>query len=184
MSLQGLPTLWLLPIRITVISTTLVHSSTLFRHLNVTQITPFYPFMMDPSTTVENAEPQVVFRPSKRRKQFRQRAEETDHTADDVTSQTVAPQPTTEASDGRDNLREDDANSETEGLSVSEVLRLRNARKSKLKGVEFRPEKQDSAVAEPGPVPKDDVNEALELGMSRRFAPQAGLVGELVNKHM
>lgn len=141
---------------------------------------------MDQSTATKNPEPQVVFRPSKRRKQFRQRAGESDTQTDEPTSQTNTPNLTTEISAGKDKEREDDGTSETEGLSVTEVLRLRNARKSKLKGVEFRPEAplKDGAFAEPIPVPKDEVAEALELGMSRRFAPQAGLVGELVNKHM
>ncbi|KAJ4396932.1 hypothetical protein N0V93_001154 [Gnomoniopsis smithogilvyi] len=141
---------------------------------------------MDPSTAAETSEPQVVFRPSKRRKQFRQRAEENDNTADDATGQTGSTPSTTEGRDPRSQEREDDGISNTEGLSVAEVLRLRNARKSKLKGVEFRPEgpSKDGVIAEPSPAPKDDVSEALELGMSRRFAPQAGLVGELVNKHM
>lgn len=142
--------------------------------------------MMDNPTATENPEPQVVFRPSKRRKQFRQRAVDSDTPIDEPTSQTNTPILPTESSGGKDKEREDDETSETEGLSVAEVLRLRNARKSKLKGVEFRPEAppKDGAFAEPIPVPKDEVTEALELGMSRRFAPQAGLVGELVNKHM
>lgn len=141
---------------------------------------------MDQSTATENSEPQVVFRPSKRRKQFRQRVGESDTQIDESTSQTNTTNSTTETSGGKDKEREDVGTSETEGLSVTEVLRLRNARKSKLKGVEFRPEAppKDGSFTEPTPLPKDEVAEALELGMSRRFAPQAGLVGELVNKHM
>lgn len=144
------------------------------------------PFMMDQSTATENPEPQVVFRPSKRRKQFRQRAGDSDTQTDEPTSQINTTTTTTESNGGKDKEREDVETSETEGLSVAEVLRLRNARKSKFKGVEFRPEAptKDGASTETIPVPKDDVTEALELGMSRRFAPQAGLVGELVNKHM
>lgn len=141
---------------------------------------------MDQSTATEDTEPKVVFRPSKRRKQFRQRAGESDTRIDEPISQTNTPIATTETSGVKDKEREDDGTSETEGLSVAEVLRLRNSRKSKLKGVEFRPEAppKDGAFTGPSPVPKDEVAEALELGMSRRFAPQAGLVGELVNKHM
>lgn len=140
---------------------------------------------MDPSTIAESSEPQVVFRPSKRRKQFRQRTEESDTKAEDATIHTIAPPSTTE-SGARDDERQEDATSETEGYSVAEALRLRNARKSKLKGVEFRPEgpQKDETIAESTYAPKDDINEALEFGMSRRFAPQAGLVGELVNRHM
>lgn len=142
---------------------------------------------MDPATDTGNPEPQVVFRPSKRRKQFRQRAGESDTKADDAISQATAPPSSTiETGSAVDNEREDDGASAREGFSVAEAVRLRNARRSKLRGVEFRPEEplKDETVAEPSHAPKDEVAEALELGMSRRFAPQAGLVGELVNKHM
>lgn len=141
---------------------------------------------MDSSSAIENSEPQVVFRPSKKRKQFRQRAEETEPKADDATSQAAAPpKPAQEAdtklADG-DNVEA----SETEGLSVAEALRLRNARRSRLKGVEFRAEGAPKAAADEDQslLPKDDAQDSMEFGMSKRFAPQAGLVGELVNKHM
>lgn len=137
---------------------------------------------MEPATSTENPEQQVVFRPSKKRRQFRQRIDE----SDDATNR--APAPPTSSTHGttvRDADKDNDS-LETEGLSVAEALRLRNARKSRPKGVEFRPEvQQEQAIAEPpSHAPNDDVNEALELGMSRRFAPPVGLVGELVNKHM
>lgn len=73
---------------------------------------------------------------------------------------------------------------------MAEALRLRNARKARLKGVGFRPEgtskATDEVSTEQSLVLKDDPNgpDAVEYGISRRFAPQAGLVGELVNKHM
>lgn len=145
---------------------------------------------MDSPSTTENPEPQVVFRPSKKRKQFRQRAEDNVPLVDDATSQAAGASPptTSQASDSKPNNGGDDTASEIEGLSVAEVLRLRNARKSRLKGVEFRPEgaPKDETPGEASLVPKDDAQgpEATEFGMSRRFAPQAGLVGELVNKHM
>lgn len=154
---------------------------------------------MDPSPTETNAEPQVVFRPSKKRKQFRQRAEDnhdeskaesTTTAATTITTTTQIATPSASAQDS-DAARENGETSEGEGgLSVAEALRLRNARKSRLKGVEFRPEsapKVDEANHSEhgiGGQHKDEVAEALELGVSRRFAPQAGLVGELVNKHM
>lgn len=75
---------------------------------------------------------------------------------------------------------------------MAEALRLRNARKSRLKGVEFRAETSAATSGEQADFSehdiskqqKDEIAEAIELGVSRRFAPQAGLVGELVNKHM
>lgn len=139
---------------------------------------------MGPPPTGDISEPQVVFRPSKKRKQFlRQRAEDNANPADESTTQAPAQERDPSSHDG-----EDKGDLGTEGLSVAEALRLRNARKSRPKGVEFRPEgaPKEEAPTEQTLDPKDDAAgaDALEFGMSRRFAPQAGLVGELVNKHM
>lgn len=142
---------------------------------------------MSSTPTVENTEPQVVFRPSKKRKQFlRQRAEDNDSTPADTISQAPASPSPAQASDPRTHNEDDRGDSDTEGLSVAEALRLRNARKSRLRGVEFRPEGTTKAEAAPEHTltHKDDENDAADFGMSRRFAPAAGLVGELVNKHM
>lgn len=145
---------------------------------------------MDSPSTAENPEPQVVFRPSKKRKQFRQRAEDNAPPPEDATGQAAGAASSRPAQDSSLKLHHgnDDAASETGDLSVAEVLRLRNARKSRPKGVEFRPEgaPKDETPAEAALLPGDDAqnSDATELGMSRRFAPQAGLVGELVNKHM
>lgn len=142
---------------------------------------------MNQPTATEISEPAVVFRSSKKRKQFRQRAEESEPKADDATTQPLAPAPTTEHRDVRLDERTDTDGPETDGLSVAEALRLRNARKSRPKGVEFRaegPAREEEMTEAPSQAPKDELAEALELGMGRRFAPPAGLVGELVNKHM
>lgn len=171
-----------------------------------------------PAETKTPELPQVVFRPSKKRRQFRQRAEDDDNkndasssckAADSATTGTTiitttqaptaqtttlsAPPPAHDS----DAVAGDKTSYDTEegggGLSVAEALRLRNARKSRLKGVEFRAESSSAAAGEQAGVgehdtarqqQKDEIAEALELGVSRRFAPQAGLVGELVNKHM
>ncbi|KAF3764789.1 hypothetical protein M406DRAFT_291968 [Cryphonectria parasitica EP155] len=143
---------------------------------------------MEEPTSVDTNPSQVVFRPSKKRKHFRHRPEENDGaTTGDATSQNVAPHASTEDGEAttRDNNGSDEETKEANALSVAEALRLRNARKSRLKGVEFRPEAaaKEEAKAELGLVPDED-GEAVELGVSRRFAPQVGLVGELVNKHM
>ena len=140
------------------------------------------------SANTENPEPQVVFRPSKKRKHFRQRAEESEAKPDEPTHQ---PADQTPPENGEAKLRDThDTNSDTEESSVAEALRLRNARKARFKGVGFRPEGTskvaDEASTERSLVLKDDTNgqDSMEYGISKRFAPQAGLVGELVNKHM
>jgi hypothetical protein len=136
------------------------------------------------SATSEKAEPQVVFRPSKKRKHLRQRAEEPETKTDEA-----AQQPAAQAL-AHDGETKHDTNSDIEESSVAEALRLRNARKARLKGVGFRPESasiaSENTNAEQSLVLKDDPNggDAMEYGISKRFAPQAGLVGELVNKHM
>lgn len=144
---------------------------------------------MDSPSTIEKPESQIVFRPSKKRKQFlRQRAEDNDPTVDDATSEAAAPTKPAQESDSRPQDGNDKGTSETEGLSVAEAIRLRNTRKSRLKGVEFRPEgaSKEESLAEHTLANRDDEHgpDAMEYSMSSRFAPQAGLVGELVNKHM
>lgn len=140
------------------------------------------------SAKTENPEPQVVFRPSKKRKHFRQRADEPE-TKPDEAAQQPADQATPDDGEGRPGGTHD-TNSDIEESSVAEALRLRNARKARLKGVGFRPEGtskiSEEASTEQSLILKDDPNgaDAMEYGISRRFAPQAGLVGELVNKHM
>lgn len=137
---------------------------------------------MDSSASIENTSPQVVFRPSKKRKQLRQRTEENETPTNDAASQPPAPPQIGDAKTHDDDGEA--ASEETQGLSVAEALRLRSARRSRPKGVEFRPESPAKEIAaEQSLVPKDEA-EAVEVGVSRRFAPQAGLVGELTNKHM
>lgn len=141
------------------------------------------------SATTEKSEPQVVFRPSKKRKHFRQRVDEPEDKSDEVTDQAAAQTLSEKAGEEKPRVTQD-TNSESEESSVAEALRLRNARKARLKGVGFRPEGttkvSDGVSTERSLVLKDDPNgpDATEYGISKRFAPQAGLVGELVNKHM
>jgi len=137
---------------------------------------------MEP-TAADNPEamaPSVMFRPSKKRKIYRQRAE-----GDDLPHSTeptaLRPAPAAETATSEDE----------KGLSVAEALRLRSLRKGRLRGVEFRAD--DGSRAEAAP---ENPEQSLVLhdaaasevdssgGMSRRFAPQTGMVGELVNKHM
>lgn len=141
------------------------------------------------STTTENTKPQVVFRPSKKRKHFRQRADESGAKPDAAALQAAA-QPIPNQDGETKASGAQDTNLDPEESSVADALRLRSARKARLKGVGFRPEGtskvSDEASMEQSLVLKDDPNgpDAMDYGISRRFAPQAGLVGELVNKHM
>ncbi|RYO77711.1 hypothetical protein DL764_010185 [Monosporascus ibericus] len=94
------------------------------------------------------------------------------------------------------------------GLSVAEVLRLRNLRRSKLGGVKFSA--NDALTRGAGDAPAEEqqqegMNDELSLMIreeesrvlersrttaaaiadaGKRFAPQTGLSGELINKHM
>ncbi|KAK6843499.1 hypothetical protein PG987_004359 [Apiospora arundinis] len=159
---------------------------------------------MDPEATSDvAAQPQVLFRGKKRKGQYRQRA-----TDDDV--QTA----TTEAGDGADANRvdagpttsaaeqstesttqpEEQVAAEEEGVSVAELLRQRNARKSRLRGVGFAPKDAQGNDASNSfeddlslMIREEEQKAAVDVsagGMSKRFSAQTGHVGEVVNKHM
>jgi hypothetical protein len=131
------------------------------------------------SPRADSSEPKIVFRATKKRKTYRQRGDdEADGAETTVTasSHRVAKH----SADGEDD----------EGISVSEVLKLRNARKVRSRGLEIR--------ADHGPRP-ENAEQALVLrdessvggqvvpvtaSVPSRFAPQTGLVGEIFNKHM
>ncbi|KAI1096077.1 P-loop containing nucleoside triphosphate hydrolase protein [Rostrohypoxylon terebratum] len=151
------------------------------------------------ATSETQVQPQVVFR-GKKRKTYRQRAEPT---SEDITIANEASTPTTvEAQQSAIASPKNQAEATTteeekeSGLSVSEVLRLRNARKARLGGVKFGGHAPNSSDA-----PKSDNGEAFDdlslmireeeakvtdiaAGVQKRFAPQTGLSTELVNKHM
>jgi len=138
--------------------------------------------MESTATAASEAEtPSVVFRPSKKRKFYRQRGEDT------------VPPPDTEPAASRPAPADEAAASEDEkGPSVAEVLRLRGLRKGKPRGVEFRPDDAARAAAPPVNLEQSlvlhDAAAAAEAepppGMSQRFAPQTGITGELINRHM
>ena len=187
---------------------------------------------MDTQTTSPTPEPQVVFR-GKKRKAYRQRTETDDR--DDATTRGATPvapshngtmDPTIDQSsapsdpsapaatatspgqeNGKKTAKEEQEEEEEKGLSVAEVLRLRNARKSRLGGVKFSA--VDSAgsrgTADGQTGGEDDINGNMDdlslmireeesrvversttaaAGVKGRFAPQTGLSSELINKHM
>ena len=146
--------------------------------------------MASPLAEPAQTEPQVVFRPGKKRKIYRQRAEDDEEAAKPKIETPTEPKIT-----GEVHPSEALSVAEEEGLSVAEIRRLRNARRSRLRGVEFRPEQGPRAGAEAenketSLVLKKDAadgpksSDALVGGMTKRFAPQTGMVGELVNQHM
>lgn len=139
----------------------------------------------------------ILFRPAKRRKIFRhQRSEDT---ADDQTTSTPEALPTNSSTDPTP-PSDDDADEE------AHIARLRHAARKRRGGggVAFRAggpsgtEESSSNNTERGMVLHKDSNsngqqqdeddedeDSLILGgINRRFAPQTGLVGELVNRHM
>jgi hypothetical protein len=140
--------------------------------------------------------PQVVFRPGKKRKMYRQRAEELETTLSNSNGETPDAGLATPNSAPATPAGPDD---EDEGLSVAEVIRRRNARKHRHGGVGFRAGPlglgDDRATSEENNTDQRlvlhgnaDAQQGAEAavigGISKRFAPQTGLVGELVNKHM
>lgn len=140
------------------------------------------------------AAPQVVFRPGKKRKIYRQRAEEPESTTSN--GETPTETHATASSSAFATPAEPDDNHE--GLSVAEALRLRNSRKHKHGGVGFRA--GPSGLGDDRVGSEDNTERGLVLhgntdaqqgaeaavigGISTRFAPQTGMVGELVNRHM
>ncbi|KAI0441157.1 hypothetical protein F4803DRAFT_552350 [Xylaria telfairii] len=146
---------------------------------------------MDSTSPVADSTRPIVFR-GKKRKTYRQRpgTEAEDEATDSVpdapsttSTKTSTPGPISTSTD-----REDD-----EALSISEALRLRNARKSRLRGVTFGVDNGAPAGESEGgddelsQMIREEEKKAIEQSVTaanKRFAPQTGLSGEIVNKHM
>lgn len=78
-----------------------------------------------------------------------------------------------------------------EGFSVADIIRRRNARKSRIKGVGFGADDAQSSAAnaddELSLMIREEEQKAIDLasgGVNKRFTAQTGLTGELVNRHM
>ncbi|KAL2178569.1 hepatocellular carcinoma-associated antigen 59-domain-containing protein [Thermothelomyces heterothallicus CBS 202.75] len=141
-----------------------------------------------------DAVPQVMFRHGKKGKTYRQRAEG----SSSATGSGETPDQAGHGTSNPTNTTTIERDEDEEGLSVAEVLRRRNARKHKQGGVGFRAGPSgpgnDAAASEEnverglvvhGNADAEQGPEAAIIGgISKRFAPQTGLVGELVNKHM
>jgi len=128
--------------------------------------------------------PPVLFRPSKKRKAYRQKTEDSSGLEPGTTNADNDRPPTGDAV--MTAVAEQPAE---EDVSVAEAIRLRNARRLKHRGVEFRQDAGSGLAsdmnAERGLVLlKDGEQVAPPAGITGRFAPQTGIIGELVNKHM
>ncbi|KAK3299065.1 hepatocellular carcinoma-associated antigen 59-domain-containing protein [Chaetomium fimeti] len=136
--------------------------------------------------------PQVVFRPGKKRKIYRQRLGEPDSTP----SNGETPNEAGLAASSRPTAAVE--NDEDAEISIADVVRLRNSRKNKHGGVGFSTgpsslggdeaaseENAERSVVFHGNTDAQQGAEAAVVGgISKRFARQTGMVGELVNKHM
>jgi len=159
--------------------------------------------MASPEPTADAAgEPRVVFRSKKKKTTYRQRAQEPEEPTSATDSNPVAAAPP--APSGAPTAIAPEHEDEDEGFSIAEVIRQRNARRHRLKGITFRARpssRPDSNDEDSAPANKDtaeyglvvrDAEAALRSQqeaaikgvISSRFVPQTGLVGELVNKNM
>lgn len=123
----------------------------------------------------------VLFRPSKKRKTYRKRADEE---TEDTISPIATPAPST--IDDLIARSQDVPDIEATTVPVSEILRIRKLRKAKG-GVEFRvastKKNESDELAVRAPSAEEETPEDGAVRVGRRFAPQTGTVGD-VNKHM
>ncbi|KAK7969649.1 hypothetical protein PG988_008722 [Apiospora saccharicola] len=159
---------------------------------------------MDPEPASEVApEPQVLFRGKKRKGQYRQRATDDDaltpittevSKSGDATRVDTNSVPSAEERPAESAKSEAQAAADEEGVSVAELLRRRNARKSRLRGVGFAPEDAQGNSGSTSfeddlslMIREEEQKAAVDVsagGMGKRFSVQTGHVGELVNKHI
>ncbi|KAL2064968.1 hypothetical protein VTL71DRAFT_4108 [Oculimacula yallundae] len=137
-----------------------------------------------------------LFRPSKKRKIYRQRATD-DEPAPPTTlspppAVSTTPLPSAQSLDdlisraSASVQQNDDPSSQNEAVSMAEILRLRKKNKSRG-GVEFKASGHVTRDAEGVLILRPEEEKALEAagvsGVPRKFAPQTGTVGD-VNRHM
>jgi hypothetical protein len=146
-----------------------------------------------------NADPVLLFRPSKKRKIYRQRTDADADTETQPEPSTIAlpPKPTQESLDeliASANPPAESVNQDADGeeIDISSVLRLRKQRK-KIGGVGFTAERTSAHAEETGEEGalvrfEDGEGSGKEVeteGGMRRFAPQMGVLGNAaVDKHM
>lgn len=151
--------------------------------------------------TTPNPDPMPLFRPSKKRKVYRQRNNDDDN-ENGVEPSIPAPGPIpaeqsldeliASSSILQAHIKKEEVEEEEKDLDIAEILRQRKQRK-KVGGVEFRAEskiREESDRNGNGDTlvkyeEKDAEDIQPEGGLSmRRFAPQMGVVGSGVDKHM
>jgi len=160
--------------------------------------------MPSPEPEPEAAAVAALFRPVKKRKIFRHRSEDVDEASNNnntANPSTSGPEPLAATPPVAHNKSDDDEADQAH--TVASALRLRQNR-ARLRGggVAFRAGpsgvqewgiEEYSKNTEQGMVlhngdaagPEEDDEDSVILGgINRRFAPQTGLVGELVNRHM
>ncbi|KAK6954089.1 hypothetical protein Daesc_004051 [Daldinia eschscholtzii] len=159
---------------------------------------------MDSTASESIPVPPVIFR-GKKRKTYRQRidpADDNDTNNNNERSKSVETPGTPTVTDapakteGATSIQNEGAEEEEEkGLSVAEVLRLRNARKARLGGVKFGAGSTqgsgDAAASHTNGAGdslddlslmiREEENKALDIvaGVKKRFAPQTGMAAEL-----
>ncbi|TAQ83523.1 hypothetical protein B7494_g8164, partial [Chlorociboria aeruginascens] len=144
-----------------------------------------------------SAQEPVLFRASKKRKIYRQRADDEPSIPEPVPASPAAKEQSIEelissaVEGGERQDREGDG--DDQGISIAEILRARNSKKQR-RGVEFRVqglgarEEDESALV----VARQEKQEKhwgheirVEGGLSaKKFAPQMGVVGDVADKHM
>jgi hypothetical protein len=145
-----------------------------------------YNRMASPTPHIDAPPDTILFRPSKKRKIYRQRAADDDDEA--PSPQTTATEPVAQSID---ELIADVAGEGLEGLegtpvSMAEILRLRKQKK-RVGGVEFRAAEtiRDGVALVVREEEEDGEGEGVNKAV-RRFAPQTGIGGSAgdVDKHM
>ncbi|RDW77089.1 hypothetical protein BP6252_05142 [Coleophoma cylindrospora] len=135
----------------------------------------------------------VLFRPSKKRKIYRQRSRalSEDASAPDPSSNPTPAVPAQTLDELISSEAPSTGDGDVEGtrVPISEILRLRKQHKARVGGVEFRAAASVMTSAGMGGDGEMVVREETEedevarTGEVRKFAPQTGMIGD-VNKHM
>ncbi|KAF4345590.1 hypothetical protein FBEOM_441 [Fusarium beomiforme] len=141
---------------------------------------------MDTNSSEPVPEP-IRFRAGKKRKAYRQRAQEDD----DVVAGTIQSPPTASTSEtGDKHSHRDIPGCEEDGdESVATAIKLRNARRGRLGGVAFRTNRPDDDTNSERALVTHDASDAttsepIIKGVSERFTHQTGRLTDLSDKHM
>ncbi|KAG0650780.1 hypothetical protein D0Z07_2743 [Hyphodiscus hymeniophilus] len=138
--------------------------------------------MASPTPLIEPTDSTILFRPSKKRKIYRQRA----NTDDEPALPAAIPAPEAQSIDeliaSSSTLSHNDTQEmEATEVSMAEILRLRNLKKKRVGGVAFRAAEAVRGDADHGALVLHDGDGTAEESevdeVARRFAPQTGFGG-------